>query len=197
MGEYAVRKSDREEIKIGTCESMYYLRYSDREKVRAKEGNVDPNDDSTIKELLWRLPFPDEDHIQPGGNYKEYTRGAELSYDFTNPDNAEYPGILQLHSKTGLLVNIACYHGEKKPTDTKEVQFHWNGKAPSYNLTALKFRDDGVYGIYSCTECGHAWRRPLKEIIPFMIRYEDQDLVKRLIEWYCPEMSIKKESVPA
>ena len=33
MGEYARRKSDNESIKIGTCESMYYLRYEDRDKV--------------------------------------------------------------------------------------------------------------------------------------------------------------------
>jgi hypothetical protein len=171
---------------------MYYLRYSDKNKVRALPGNVDTMDEKTIKELRWRLPFPDEDMIQPG-DYKEYNRGAALCYEFTNPDTMNDPGILQLHSKTGLLVNIACYHGEKKPTDTKEVQFHWNGKSPFYNLTALKFIDGVVYGIYSCTECCHAWRKPLKEIVPFMIRYEDQELVKRLIEWYCPDMFDKKQ----
>ena len=39
MGEYAIRKSDGESIKIGTCEDMYYLRYEDRFKVTPEEGS--------------------------------------------------------------------------------------------------------------------------------------------------------------
>ncbi len=186
MGEYATRKSDGQEIKIGTCADMYYLRYSDRDKVSALSGNLDPNDESTITELRWRLPFPDEDNIRPGGDYKEYNRGATL-YDFTDPETAKDPGILQLHSKTGVLVNITCYHGERLPENTKDVKFFWNGKSPSYYLTALKFRDGVVFGVYSCTECGHAFRAPLKELIPHLTKYEDRNLVQRLIEWYVPE----------
>jgi ferredoxin hydrogenase len=33
MGEYAKRKSDGLEVKIGTCASMYYLRYEQRNEV--------------------------------------------------------------------------------------------------------------------------------------------------------------------
>jgi hypothetical protein len=193
MGEYAIRKSDNQEIKIGTCENMYYLRYSDRDMVTALEGNVDPMDEDTVKELRFRLPFPDEDNIKPG-EYEPF-RGAHLSYDFKAPDTVKDPGIVQLHSKKGLMVNVTCYHGEKLPENTKDVHFFFNGKAPAYELQFLKFIDGVPYGIYSCTECNHSWRRPLKEIIPFMIRYEDQDLVKRLIEWYCPEIFTKEPEV--
>lgn len=45
MGEYAVRISDGERIKIGTCEDMLYLRFEDRHKVSAENGSVNPNDD--------------------------------------------------------------------------------------------------------------------------------------------------------
>jgi hypothetical protein len=190
MGEYAIRKSDNQEIKIGTCENMYYLRYSDRDMVTALEGNVDPMDEDTVKQLRFRLPFPDEDNIKPG-EYEPF-RGAQL-YDFTNPDTANDPGIVQLHSKKGLMVNVTCYHGEKLPENTKDVKFFWNGKSPAYELRFLKFIDGVVYGVYTCTECDHSWRKPLKEIIPFMVRYEDQDLVKRLIEWYVPDL-LKKGS---
>ena len=186
MGEYGLR-NDGCEVKIGTCENMYYLRYSDRHMIRPLEGNLDPNDDSILKELRWRLPFPDEDHIKPG-EYPDYNRDAALCGEFTSPDNANDPGILQLHSKTGLLVNITCYHGEKLPENTKDVKFFWNGKKPAYVLKHLKFIDGETFGVYSCTECRREWRRPLKDLIPFMIRYEDQELVKRLIEWYCPDM---------
>jgi hypothetical protein len=194
MGEYAIRKSDRQEIKIGTCGDMYYLRYSDRNKVQGLTGNVDPNDDKTARELRFRLPFPDEDNIQPGGDYKEYNRGARLC-EFSNKETIEDPGIVQVHTKTGLLANITCYHGEQLPADTKDVKFFWNGKSPSYSLTALKFIDNEVYGIYSCIECGHAWRKPLKDLIPYMVRYKDQDLKKRLIEWYAPELMKKSPDV--
>jgi hypothetical protein len=192
MGEYAIRKSDNQEIKIGTCESMYYLRYSDRHMVRALEGNVDPMDEGTVKELRFRLPFPDEDKVKPG-EYKDYSRGASLSYDFKDEGTVNTPGIVQLHSKCGMMVNVTCYHGEKLPEDTKDARFFFNGKAPFYEVKHLKFFDGVVYGVYTCTECGQSWRQPLKDLIPFMIRYEDQDLVKRLIEWYVPDL-LKKGS---
>lgn len=196
MGEYAERESDRQEIKIGTCESMYYLRYSDRNKVRGIKNSLDPNDEKTINVLRWRLPFPDEDEVRPG-DYENHARGATLC-NFSDPSTAEDHGILQLHSKTGLLVNIACYHGEKKPKDTKEVQFHWNGKGHNYELRHLKFIDGVVFGVYSCVECDRSWRAPLKELLPFMIGYGDQVLLKRLKEWYVPEMLIEEGiEVPA
>ena len=186
MGEYAERKSDRKEIKIGTCENMYYLRYSDRDKVRPLENNLDPSDEETINELRWRLPFPDEDNTQPG-DYGDAFRGAKL-YNFTNPETTGDPGIVQLSSQTGLLVNITCYHGEKLPENTKDVKFFWNGKDSSYELRHLKFINGVPFGVYTCIECRQSWRIPLKEIIPFMVRYEDQPLKNRLIEWYVPEL---------
>jgi len=122
-----------------------------------------------------------------------YNKGAKL-YDFTDQSTVNDHGVLQLQSQTGLLVNIACYHGEKLPDNTKEVWFFWNGKRPSYNLTALKFVDGAVYGIYTCVDCGHSWRTPLKELIPF-IGGDNADLKNRLIEKYCPELKVKKDEV--
>jgi hypothetical protein len=42
MGEFALRRSDNERVKIGTCENLYYLRYEDRMKVAQDENNLDP-----------------------------------------------------------------------------------------------------------------------------------------------------------
>jgi hypothetical protein len=186
MGEYAIRNSDGQEIKIGTCENMYYLRYSDRDKVRAMKGNVDPMDESESKELRYRLPFPDEDNVRPG-EYKDYNRGALLCA-FSDPETAEYPGIVQIVSKAGMMCNVTCYHGEKLPENTKDVKFFWNGKNSCFELNHLKFIDGTVHGIYTCTECGASFREPLEKLIPFMTRFEDVALRNRLIEWYCPEM---------
>jgi len=74
MGEYALRKSDDTEIKIGTCEDMYYLRYEDRDKVSKLPNSLDPR---TEYNLRFRLPFPDEDDIKPG-EYDDYNRGERL-----------------------------------------------------------------------------------------------------------------------
>jgi hypothetical protein len=49
MGEYATRKSDNEYIKIGTCESMYYLRFDDINQV-VYEYDLDGKPCPTINE---------------------------------------------------------------------------------------------------------------------------------------------------
>jgi hypothetical protein len=189
MGEYAIRKSDGADIKIGTCETMYYLRYSDRDKVKARSGNIDPMDESIINQIRWRLPYPDEDHIQPG-DYEPF-RGAML-YGFENPDTVNEPGILQKSTKYGLLMNIPCYHGEKLPENYGEIKVFWNGKGPAYELRHLKFIDGEPWGVYGCIECGQEWRAPLKELIPF-IGGDNHKVRARLIEWYCPDICEKKE----
>ena len=100
MGEYAIRKSDGESIKIGTCESMYYLRYEDRCKVTPEEGSGFGN--------RWRLPFPDEDCIRPG-EYDSGFRGIELTTGTCVGDNGEDEEFefRPIHSEYD---NLAPYH---------------------------------------------------------------------------------------
>ena len=184
MGEYAELKENRQRIKIGTCENMYYLRYSDREKVRALEGNVDPMDEKEIPKLRFRLPYPDEDHIMPG-NYEPFRKDEPTLYDY-EPKNTN-PGLLQLSTKYGMLLNVPCYHGEKLPDNTGEIKTFWNGKRSAYVLKWLKFIDGQPWGVYGCIECREEWRAPLKDLIPFM-GGDNAPLRKRLIEWYCPEI---------
>ena len=59
MGEYA--KHDGHEVKIGTCEDMYYLRLEDCRKVQPIPNSLNP---ATCEGLRFRLPFPDEDNVQ-------------------------------------------------------------------------------------------------------------------------------------
>jgi hypothetical protein len=192
MGEYAIRKSDNQEIKIGTCENMYYLRYSDKDMVRQKnENNLDPNDEKTIPELRFRLPFPDEDHIKPG-DYEPFRKENVILYDY-EPKN-ETVGILQMHTKYGMMLNVPCYHGEKLPENTGDIKPFWNGKSSGYCLKYLKFIDNVPYGVYGCIECHEEWRAPLKELIPFM-GGDNAPLRNRLIEWYCPELFIEKKTL--
>ena len=80
MGEYAIRKSDRQSIKIGTCEDMYYLRYEDQDKVTPESGS-----DFGYR---WRIPFPSEDNILPG-DYDGGFRQIDLDASMFCGDNGE------------------------------------------------------------------------------------------------------------
>lgn len=186
MGEYAVRISDGREVKIGTCESMYYLRFEDRDKVRGipghEHGNVRPWIDSEAAQLRFRLPFPDEDSVLPG-EYKDHDRGERLwkktgqgqfeSYDsFSDASTIKAPGIVQITHPCGLLVNVPCYHGEKLPECGKDVKVFWNGKSWFFELYQLRpVLENGVLRIYPvvhCRFCRQAWRYQWSDVIDYL-----------------------------
>ena len=173
MGEYAKRKSDGQEVKIGTCESMYYLRYEDRDAVGALPGNIKP---STTKGLFWRLPFPDEDSIRIG-EYPEYNRGYRLwkqeegqqyAEDFKDEETVKYPGTIQLTHESGLLINVKCYHGVKLPDGSDDIKAHWNGKSWSLELRAIKNTEDGIKPIVHCRHCGNMWSYDWEDVMPYI-----------------------------
>jgi hypothetical protein len=178
MGEYAIRKSDKEYVKIGTCESMYYLRYEDREKVAAHPGNVDVNENPAG--LRFRLPFPDEDHFRPG-EYTPYNRKLPLlhretraSFESTALGDGKNlsNGLIQLRHDCGYLLNVPCYHGTRLPDGGKEIRAHWNGRA-GYFMALMSLKCIAVaypnghagFGtryvvkpVIGCVFCEEAWR---------------------------------------
>lgn len=171
MGEYATYKGNS--IKIGTCEDMYYIRYEDREKVLPEENSLDC---SKELDLRWRLPFPDEDDLEPG-QYKIYNRG-EILNGFADPYTIKDVGIIQVSHEIGLLINLPCYHGEKMPEIKGDgVKVFWNGKSPAYALTAIKNTEIGCNPIVSCRFCQTAWRHEWKDVLPFVT---DKELKYRL-----------------
>lgn len=165
MGEYA-KRLDEVEIKIGTCESMYYLRYEDRLKVLAIQNSLNP---ATTKNLFWRLPFPDEDTI-PIGQYGDYHRGERLydsnSLDYKLPESPT--GILQMHHQSGLLINVECYHGNKLPEGSKDISVAWNGKSFFSELAHIKNTENGILPIVRCRFCDEIWRSTWENVLPFL-----------------------------
>ena len=198
MGEYAIRKSDGEEIKIGTCECMYYLRYEDRWKVQKLPNSLDPSKET---DLYFRLPFPDEDSVLLG-NYTPYKRGERLyrvvksktsrpdyCEDFHDPEIVTDPGIIQLTHESGLLVNVPCFHGEKLP-ELGGAKTFWNGKAWCLELSSIKNTEKGIFPIVHCRFCGHAWRYAWEEIMPYL-----HGEMKIRLEKYAPIAEQKNELV--
>lgn len=177
MGEYAKRISDGTEVKIGTCESMYYLRYEDRDKVKPLAHSLDPRDSIG---LFFRLPFPDEDDVHIG-QYDPPERGLRLYRevktpgnqpdgweDFTDETAQQEPGNIQLRHESGLLLNVRCYHGCKLPAGGDDIKPFWNGKGHSLELAWVKATESGVLPIVRCRWCGMMWRYEWSDVIDYI-----------------------------
>lgn len=159
MGEYTNRISDNQYIKIGTCENMYYLRFDDTDKVQS------PGYDLRKPGLRFRLPFPDEDGILPGGDYDNYERGWRL-YGFKYEHAFTHPGRIQMRHESGISVSLNCYHGEDAlpdvPTDSG-ISFGWNAKdIHPWELAFVKTmepsaadEEEGISDLVPIIRCRH------------------------------------------
>ena len=152
MGEYAIFKG--EQVKIGTCESMYYLRASQARDVEPVAGSLDPWKDRL--EIRFRFPFPDEDTCEPGGFDGDYGRGFnapgfELGSDYTGH------GTMQL-IQTGWNVSLPCPLG----TDHIEgVKIHRNGGSDGVEIVQQKYQESGeLWTVVRCAACSGSWRLP-------------------------------------
>lgn len=202
MGEFAKRISDGSEVKIGTCEEMLYLRFSDRGKVSALPGSVNINDDRVAGQLLFRLPFSDEDGILPG-DYKEPFRRQRIydaNGDYTNPELETQPGIMQLHHPSGLLLNVPCYHGLRLPEVADGTRAFWNGKSWSIELAMLRCTQENgalvLHPVIGCRWCRKLWRTEWSKIwgyIPAdMLTALSIECAERFANW--PEVPAQTES---
>jgi len=197
MGEYAKLKTTGEDVKIGTCENMYYLRFEDRYKVVY---------DYSFDGCRFRLPFPDEDKEEIG-NYREYERGIDLiphydeetetySYfdDIYKKYYQEHKGTIQLHHQSGLLINISCYHGYKLPdtNNSKDFKAFYNGKTPwSFELSQVKIQLNEetkikeLVPIVRCKHCKIPFRADWASVLLHVRKTEkeEKELYERLCEY--------------
>ena len=186
MGEYATYAG--QEIKIGTCDSLFYLRLEDRFRVSPVPYSLDP---ATVDGLRFRLPYPDEDDREPG-DYEDHRRGQRLyrsgkddlgtywQEEWTDPATLEDdpPGRVQLRHPSGLVLSVVCYHGLRLPTAGGDFDYvGWNGKTHAFELTAVKPLAGELYGVVSCRHCQGAWRYPLADLLPWV---PDKRLRERL-----------------
>lgn len=155
MGEYA--KYRGQDIKIGTCESMYYLRADQRHLIAGYRFDGSER---------FRFPFPDEDNLEPG-NFEDYDRGARVP-GWRIPADFEDHGIVQFTAPQGYNLCIPCpegVHGSEPglgPIDVDGVKVHrygWNGGP----VVKQQREIDGEFvTVVACGACGAAWRLPTK-----------------------------------
>ena len=84
MGEFIRYKGS--EVKIGTCENMYYTSYQKYKKafdlghLQQLPGNADPSEYlDTERGYRFRFPFPDEDKLPPGEIIGPHDRGVKVT----------------------------------------------------------------------------------------------------------------------
>lgn len=166
MGEYA--KHDGEQIKIGTCEEMYYLRYDQREEVEPEKGNVDPAGDER-HELRFRFPWPDEDGTLPGEFEKPF-RNYGLHIDA--PEDVNHYST-QFSSQRGMLVSLPCPYSKEGKESPYKIGF--NGYSGGVRIVQQKpLRDGRLALICECGGCGSKWRiEDEEELKPILKALED------------------------
>ena len=179
MGEYAIRKKDRQEIKIGSCESMYYCRYEQLNEIEYPHPT---------ENCIWRIPVPSEDGYEPGNfpyGYKT-AHGYIMCQLLLDEDNipckdtiAQDEGLVQARVEDlGLIINVTCNHGLRLPESTPSAKFFWNGKRNPLYLSGLKNTEKELKVVISCSACGSAWSCSFNEIEPAII---DMEMKLRLL----------------
>lgn len=153
MGEYA--RFNGNEVKIGTCGDMYYLRFDQRHLVQRLSGNVDPVADAA--ELRFRFPWPNEDAAEPGSSTfsdNGYHRSLWIPGYEASKDAEHY--TVQFVAQAGYNVCLPCPESGKTP---KGLTVHRNGFGGAVHLVAQKLRPGiGLVPILKCGGCGSMWR---------------------------------------
>jgi hypothetical protein len=164
MGEYA--KYSGREVKIGTCEDMYYLRYDQRHLVERVSGSVDVI--SLAHVLRFRFPWPDEDHVSPCGDEfhdNGFSRTIAVpGNDIVLPDFDHFS--VQFTARAGYLIGLPCPEAGAaywEGLGTVRGSIHRNGFSGKVHLCAQKpapmevnqdVADREVWIIVQCGGCG-------------------------------------------
>ena len=161
MGEYAKYKG--ETVKIGTCESMYYLRADQAHLVTALDGNVDPVKD--IDGIRFRFPWPDEDGTEPGA-FEDFDRSIEIP-GIKSPAGVDHYSM-QFRADAGYLVSLPCPEQGTEglvslTSDGSDHPYrvHRNGHSGgAAELVQQRYWEGRLVAVAKCGGCGCRWRMP-------------------------------------
>jgi hypothetical protein len=153
MGEYA--RFNGQEIKIGTCEDMLYLRADQAHLVTPQSGSVDPIADA--EHLRFRFPWPHEDGTEPGA-FKDADKAVGL-YGLTPPEGVEHYSVQ--FTARGYNVSLPCPEGP----DADKIPFkvHRNGFPGSVMIVQQRLWEGNLVLVCQCGGCGARYRLPTIE----------------------------------
>lgn len=171
MSENATRISDGQNVKIGTCESMYYLRFDQRGEVTYPWPTL-TDDPDQLDPFLYRFPDPKEDGTLPG-EYESAWGGIKLSIPgfWANFEGIEH-GAIQATTTSGYLFNLPCPEGNPDSyvgPYGKAPQMHRNGGTTTVVVTAQRWCEGRLVLVVSCAGCGHQIRlTELTDTVPIL-----------------------------
>ena len=166
MGEYAKYKG--ESVKIGTCESMYYLRYDQSHLVQPESGNVDPVKDA--ESIRFRFPFPEEDNVEPG-HFDPYNKAIWLHIDA--PTEIEHYSI-QFNNKAGILVSLPCPYS--KEAKESKINYGFNGYRGGVGISQQRKQGEQLMLVCDCGACGAKWRMVSIEDCQYVLDAIDKEI---------------------
>jgi hypothetical protein len=193
MGEYL--KVNGREIKLGTCESLYYVRLEDLQKIRATSIDEQVPGNDSIDGYLnpsngyrYRFPFPEEDGIR-AGEYESYDKGktvvinsqdAPKLYGYLRGKEWEHNTIC--HSVGveggGYNVNIImpCPLSHDFPRNEPSVKLSCGGASYVVEIIQQKQWEGKIWTVIRCGYCKAAIRLELEgalELVHTLNLYAD------------------------
>jgi hypothetical protein len=153
------------QIKIGTCEEMYYLRAEQAFMVRPLSGNVDPRDERVATELRFRFPFPDEDGTPPGA-FEDCDRGVVVEAEFEAEFQQRFEhSTVQFHGGPGYVVSLPCPESPQgraleKSAGTRFWKNGWRGGTGNVKIMQQRLLAGQLVLVCACPSCGAKYRLP-------------------------------------
>lgn len=178
MGEYA--KYHGQEIKIGTCEQMYYLRADQVELIQAIPHIVNPKLRSEAEQIRFRFPFPDEDGIEPG-SFSDYDRAFPV-WGIEPPESVEH-SFLQFTrnypESGGILLSTPC--PRSKEAKAAGLKFHYNGYSGPVGIHSQRLVNGELRLVLRCMDCGALWREDtLEDCKPVLKALEETEIGRKI-----------------
>jgi hypothetical protein len=151
MGENALYNG--QQVKIGTCENMYYLRADQAHLVKPLRGNVNPVKDAA--EIRFRFPFPGEDDVEPGGFDNAFATFPVAGLKV--PEGVSHSTV-QFKAENGYLLSLPCPEGPDAPEGV-----HRNGYTGAVKIVQQRVLDGMLVLVCKCGGCGALYRAPTLE----------------------------------
>lgn len=178
MGEYA--KLNGEDIKIGTCEQMYYLRADQVQLIESVSGSVNPQRKEEAESIRFRFPFPDEDHVEPGA-FEPYDRAFSV-WDVEVPEDIEHYHLQftrNYPSSGGILLSTPCPHS--KEGKASGLKWSYNGYSGPVGIHSQRLVNEQLVLILRCMDCGALWRVPtLEEAKPILAKLTENEISRKI-----------------